>query len=230
MADARPTPFDLVFPSLAEERFPAIEAAVLAANADPRDRDAFLMLREVIQLVRDLRPDEGVGEGMDQLVALVHHAWLFWRAGTPTLTVTLPEATTLVAAAPPPDIEGDTPPAWYAQLPERRMWAEVVPGSAHEPLDGCFIARAADDTLRVLGVFGMRPDRMGFSVVEAAGPRRRDLMREDASPLFQSVMPGGTRAGLASIVGAEELLELGWRAHMIAAAHSAAARFEAVPE
>ncbi|MEO8227601.1 MAG: hypothetical protein ABI637_09220 [Gemmatimonadota bacterium] len=230
MADARPTPFDLVFPSLAEERFPAIEAAVLAGNSDPRDRDAFLMLREVVQLVRDLRPDEGVGEGMDQLVALVHHVWLFWRAGTPTLTLTLPETTALVAPAPPPDIEGDTPPAWYAQLPERRIWAEVVPGSAHEPLDGCFIARAGDDTLRVLGVFGMRPDRMGFSVVEAAGARPRALGREDASPLFQSVMPGGARAGLASIVGTEELLELGWRAHMIAAAHSATARSGAAPE
>ena len=39
------------------------------------------MDREVVTLLRDLRPEEGLGEAMDQMVALVHHAYLTWAAG-----------------------------------------------------------------------------------------------------------------------------------------------------
>ncbi|MBA2628213.1 MAG: hypothetical protein H0U85_09375 [Gemmatimonadales bacterium] len=223
MADVRATPFDLVFASLAEDRFPAIQAAALAGAQDLRDRHAFLMLREVVQLVHELRPDGGVGEGMDQLVALVHHAVLFWLAGTPTLNVTPSEIPGLVAPAALTPADGDTPPAWYAQVPERLIWAAAVPGSATEPLDGCFLAADANESLRVLGVFGLRPDRMGFTVVEVDGDRPRGLERVDGSPLFSSTMPGGGRAGLSSVVGPEELLELGWRLKGLAAGHSAAA-------
>jgi hypothetical protein len=71
--------------------------------------------------------------------------------------------------------------------------------------------------LRVLGVFGIHRDREGFSVVEAAGPRRSGLARADGSRLFDPLLPGGRAAGLFSISGEEELLELGWRIHLLAA-------------
>ena len=74
----RPTPFDLVFDPLADDRFPAIRDALASNGRDPRDRDAFLMERASVSLIRELRPEDGVGDGMDQLVALVHHAYLFW--------------------------------------------------------------------------------------------------------------------------------------------------------
>jgi hypothetical protein len=57
----------------------------------------------------------------------------------------------------------------------------------------------------------MYPDRPGFSVVEVAGSRPSPLMRPDGSPLFSTTLPGGAAAGLYSLVGEEELLELGWR-------------------
>jgi hypothetical protein len=85
-----------------------------------------------------------------------------------------------------------------------------VPGEPAEPLDGYFI-HAAGEELRVLGVFGIRPDRMGFSVVEAVGERPGTLARPDGTPVFAPALPGGAAAGLRSLVGAEELLELGWR-------------------
>lgn len=207
----RLSPFELVFGRLAEERFPALRSAL--EGVDPADRDAFIMTREAIQLVRELRPDDGIGEAIDQLVALVHHAYLFWAAGQVVLEV---EADVLGIAP----VNGAAAPAnaWYTRFPEKRVWAQVVEGAAHEPLDGCFAHGLADDALRVLGVFGLHPDRAGFSVVEVAGPRPVGLARESGAPLFAPLMDGGAAAGLRSIAGEEELLELGWRARSAAPA------------
>src|ERR687895_2518304 len=81
MQQVRPTPFDLVFEPLDQTAFPRIQSALAESGQDPLDRDAFLMLRDVVTLLRELRPEEGLGEGIDQLAALVHHGYLFWNAG-----------------------------------------------------------------------------------------------------------------------------------------------------
>jgi hypothetical protein len=214
----RPTPFELVFHRAAESSFPRIAASLSAAGQDPADRDAFLMDREVITLLRDLRPEEGLGEAMDQMVALVHHAYLAWAAGTVTIPVGRGAAEELLDQ---PTSEGPGPKevgAYYAQLPERMVWASVIEDESPEPLDGAFVSRAPNGDLRVLGIFGLRPDRAGFSAVEASGPRVEQLAREDGSPLFAPTLPGGAPAGLRSIVGEAELLELGWRTQGLAAA------------
>ena len=65
--------------------------------------------------------------------------------------------------------------------------------------------------LSVLAIFGLHPGRAGFTAVEVVGPRPSHLERADGSPLFSGTLPGAERAGLASVVGAEELLELAWR-------------------
>ena len=70
----------------------------------------------------------------------------------------------------------------------------------------------------MLGIFGLRADRPGFSAVEATGPRAPRLTREDGSALFAPTLPGAAAAGLRSIIGEEELLELGWRTQGVAAA------------
>jgi hypothetical protein len=213
----RPTPFDLVFPQIAQETFPKIRSALQQAGHDPRDRDRFLMVREVVTLLRDLRPDEGLGEGIDQLVALVHHAYLFWEAGQPTVELSLERLTGLLAGSPAEE-ESEPPPAFYVHVPERRVWAQVVPGQSHEPLDGCFVHSAPDDVaVRVLGIFGLHPEREGFSVVEAAGPRPAALARQDGTTLFAPTLPGGAAARLFSLTGEEELLDLGWRMYKLGA-------------
>jgi hypothetical protein len=205
----RPTPFDLVFRPASQDVFPRIRLALREGGHDPRDRDRFLMLREVVTLLRELRPEQGLGEGIDQLAALLHHAYLYWDAGEPTLRVPLD----LVAATPgkAEDQSAGSASAYYAVMPEHRIWAEVIPGLPSEPLDGCFVHSSPDRTLRVLGVFGIHRDREGFSVVEAAGPRPVGLSRVDGSRLFDPTLPGGRAAELFSISGMEELLELGWR-------------------
>lgn len=210
--ESRPTPYDLAFADLADDRFAPIRTALEESGQAPGNRDAFLMLREVVTLIRDLRPEEGVGEGIEQLAALVHHAYLFWTAGMPVITLAPDHLAGLMATpstiTPPNRPAGTT--AAYVQLPEHRIWAAAVPGDAAEPLDGYFL-HAAGDELRTLGVFGLRPDRMGFSVVEAAGERPAALARQDGSAIFAPTLPGGDAAGLYSLTGAEELLELGWR-------------------
>ena len=213
---ARTTPFDLVFTRAAESTFPRIAATLAAGGHDPADRDAFLMDREVVTLLRDLRPEEGFGEAMDQMVALVHHAYLAWAAGGITIPVGWEAADELLAKGPE-DAESRSVPAYYAQFPERMVWAAVVENEAPEPLDGIFVSRVPGGDLRVLGIFGLRPERAGFSAVEATGGRIEKLTREDGSPLFDPTLPGAAAAGLRSIVGEAELLELGWRTQSLGA-------------
>jgi hypothetical protein len=62
----------------------------------------------------------------------------------------------------------------------------------------------------VLGVFGIHPERQGFSVVETVGERPLALVRSDGAELFAPTLTGGRAAGLFSITGEEELLLLGW--------------------
>jgi hypothetical protein len=221
----RPTPFDLVFGSLAEDRFPKIRAALTAADIDPSDRDAFLMLPDVLSLIREIRPDEGIGEGIDQLVALVHHAYLMWDSGLVTLAVSEAQLKELLEPMDG-DLSGspEVPRAYYAQYPERRIWAELIEGQAPEPMDGSFVYPARGGELRTLGIFGLRPDRAGFSVVESFGRRPDPATRPDGSSRFASVLPGGHAAGLHSLVSADELLELGWRTRELAAQAATQAR------
>jgi hypothetical protein len=86
-----------------------------------------------------------------------------------------------------------------------------VAGEPHEPLDGCFVAGFPTIGIRVLGVFGLQPERAGFTVVEVAGSRPASLARPDGSRLYTPTLPGGAAARLFSVAGGEELLELGWR-------------------
>jgi hypothetical protein len=214
---SRPTPFDLVFHRAAESSFPRIAASLAAAGQDPADRDAFLMDREVVTLLRDLRPEEGLGEAMDQMVALVHHAYLAWAAGTVTITIGRETTEELLGHAAADQADSKDVAPYYAQFPERMIWASVIQEEAPEPLDGIFVSRDPRGDLRVLGIFGLRPERAGFSAVEAVGPRTANLARGDGSPLFEPTLSGGAAAGLRSIVGEEELLELGWRTQGMAA-------------
>ena len=215
----RPTPFDLVFGPSAQEVFPKIRLALDHAGHDPRDRDRFLMSREVVTLVRELRPEEGLGEGIDQLAALVHHAYLYWEAEEQVVELAAEQLTSLLGTSTGTADRTQVPSAYYAQMPQHRIWAEVIPGHPPEPLDGCFVHSIPDGAaLRVLGVFGIHPEREGFSVVEAIGPRPLALMRADGSELFAPTLTGGQAAGLFSITGGEELLDLGWRTGTLAAA------------
>ncbi|MGE0353632.1 MAG: hypothetical protein AB7I33_01005 [Gemmatimonadales bacterium] len=221
----RVTPFSLAFQEIAATRFPQIRDSLASRSADARDRDAFLLDPAVVQLLREIVPDEGVGEAIDQHVALLHTAFLFWLDGERTVRLGRDSAHRLLTAAvPEDDAAGGVDATHYIQFPERLVWAELTEGAPHEPLDGLFAARPAPRDLRVLGVFGVHVDRVGFSIVEVLGAPPVGLQRENGTRLFAPVLPGGEVAKLFSLTGTEEVLELGTRALGLASAVGEAAR------
>lgn len=210
MTAPRATPFDLVFDVIARDRFPEVRASLESHAADPANRDAFLLDRHVVQVLREIVPDEGVGEAVDQHVSLLHNAYLFWLGGQRMSRLSREETEALLAHQPA-NGHGQPFPTVYVQFPERTLWAQINEGAPHEPLDGVFVTPVGK-LFRVLGIFGMHPDRVGFSVAEVSGARLSLDQREDGTALFAPLLPGGAAANLYSVDGASELVELGARA------------------
>ncbi|HEU5218577.1 MAG TPA: hypothetical protein VFU23_07950 [Gemmatimonadales bacterium] len=206
---SRETPFALVMGTIAPDRFPVLREGLAAAGRNSRDRDEFLMVREVVELLREIEPEEGLGEGIGTMAAFLHHAYLYWMDGARTA---LPAEPALEAAlrSEPAQAPAAERLSRYVQLPALRVWGQPMADGPVEPLDGWFAYRD-DAGLRVLAIFGLHPGRAGFTAVEVAGDRPEGLERPDGSALFSGTLPGAERAGLASSVGAEELLELAWR-------------------
>lgn len=210
---SRPTPLELVFGPMAAERFPAIREALVAAGYQLADRHGFVLVREAVELLRELRPDEGVGEGIDQLVAFVHASFLSWADDKPVVRLDRKAVERLLRApGPPVPLAAGSGPTYYVQLPGRRIWGEPLAGAPPEPLDGWF-ARASGEVIDVVAIFGLHPTRPGLTAVEVLGPRPTDLRRPDGTPPFAPRLEGGEAAGLASIASAAELLELAYRVH-----------------
>ena len=196
------TPFALVFGELAEERFPALKASLTGAGIDPADRDAFVLDRAVTEFLRDLVPEDAPPESLHEFIAVLQHSFLFWEAGA---NVALPESSAVPSRAP----HAPTAPL-YLQLPSHLYWGQLEPDAPHEPLDGIFIHRWKEG-VRALAIFGMHPERPGFSVAEVAGTAPAPLSkRADGSAPFAPLMEGGAAAGLRSVSGPAELLALAW--------------------
>jgi hypothetical protein len=211
---SRPTPYDVAFGPPAEERFARIRASLAETGRDPHDLDAFVLDREVGGYLRELVPEEGMGEPVEQHLALLHHAYLYWAEGAWLLRPSQSRTARLLSAdvpAEPPEGAAGSIRAYYVQFPERLLWAELGPGEPHQPLDGMFVRPWPDGGYFVLAVFGLHPGRDGFAVVDLDGYRTGPLERTDGSALFTPVLPGGAAAGLHSLVGEEELLELAAR-------------------
>jgi hypothetical protein len=209
---SRPTPFGLVFGDVAQERFPALRDGALAGGRDPGSRDEFVLVREVAELLREIRPEEGLGEAVEALVAFVHTAFLFWRDGERVFDVSREELGQAIAvgqAAGGP--EAPVKVTSYIQLPSLVVWGVPIVGNPPEPLDGWFLS-CYGERLTVLAVFGLRPGREAMTTVEISGPRPpRPLARIDGTPLFAPRLTGGEAAQLYAVEGEEELLELAWR-------------------
>ena len=206
------TPFDLVFGSIAIERFPQVLASLEAAGTDPHDLDAFVLDREVVGLLRDVIPDEP-GEALAEHLALLHHAYLYWQEGGWSFRLSRLAAQTLLTGPSAPDAGpgAEVPRSYYIEFPSRVLWATLEPERPPEPLDGLFIRPWPEGGYFVLGIFGMHPRREGFTVVDLDGFRPDSLEREDGTPPFSPEMVGGQAAGLFSLQGPEEILELAAR-------------------
>ena len=166
---------------------------------------------EVAELLRELRPEAGLGSAVEGLVAFLHHAYLFWLDGEQLLTVDEAGLNQLLSSAPTAALPARRT-ARYLQIPPFRVWGVPVAGTPPEPLDGWFALRGeGGTTLDALAIFGMHPGREGFTTVEVSGERSAPSLRPNGSALYSPLLTGGAAAALASVDGEAELLELAWR-------------------
>ena len=211
------TPFSLVFADMARERFPTVASALQQDNAPPADRDRFVLIEPVGRMLREIVPESAGAEALEAHLLLLHHAFLHWASGGWVYNV---GETTLGRALAEGRITSQPPqPALYLQLPELRVWGRPSPGAIPEPLDGMFVSETTTaGSIGVLAIFGMRPDRPGFSAVGLDGRADADdatpseievaAAREDGSAPFGPLLAGGSSAGLHSVANAGELLLL----------------------
>lgn len=225
MSTQRSHPFALVFGAIAPDRFPALREAL----GGDRRVEHFLMTPAAVELLHELRPEEGLGDAVDDFVSFVHAAYCFWEDGEQTAALDESAMGSLIetsdrrsetgySSSPPPisdlrsPISDLRPPvSCYVQIPPRLLWSQVESSEIHEPIDGWF-AVPEGEQLRVVACLGLHAERPGLSVMTAIGPAPHSLQREDGSASFAPMMEGGAAAGLHSVANAEELLWLGWRA------------------
>ena len=214
----RPTPFGVAFGEIAQ-RFPAIAEALQQDGAAPTDRDRFVLLEPVGRLLREIVPEEAGADALETHVLLLHTAFLHWSSGGPVYRI---GEQALRRAITTRRITGQLPAprsALYLQLPELRVWGSPSEGTAPEPLDGMFVSGGdVPGSIAVLAIFGMRPDRPGFSAVGIEGRADDDepavneievaAARDDGSAPFGPMLAGGSAAGLYSVANAGELLLL----------------------
>lgn len=206
-------PFELVFGALALERFPVIRAAL----PEQADLDTFILAASAVELLRDLRPQEGLGDGVDEFVAFVHAAYRFWEDGQRLVHLDQAATRALCGAEPiagEAATDGGAAPSEaasaYIQVAPRLIWAQLNEADSFEPLDGWFAVPVARG-LRVVACFGVHPNRPGLSLLVVEGVAPGKVRREDGSALFAPLMPGGDTAGLYTVVAPEELLLLAWQ-------------------
>jgi hypothetical protein len=215
----RATPFALAFGEIATQRFPAIAEALQQDGTAATDRDRFVLLEPVGRLLRDIVPEDSGADALEAHVLLLHHAYLFWAAEQRVFQIS---DQALRRAVGEKRITTQLPRAGqYLQLPELRVWGAPNEASPPEPLDGMFVSEAesaGSGEIAVLAIFGMRPDRPGFSAVGLEGRADPDdptageieiaAARDDGSAPFAPTLAGGTAAGLYSVANAGELLLL----------------------
>jgi hypothetical protein len=213
----RVSPFALVFGQIAPERFPGLQRAIGDDAATAADRDRFVLLAPVGQLLRDLAPDDAPPDALEAYVRLMHHAYRHWVAGGWVYDVA---ADTLERALAGGTLSSEPPhPALYLRLPALRVWGAARDDEPPEPLDGVFVtATATPGAVAALGIFGMHGERPGFSAVAVEGHADPDhasideveipLKRRDGTSVFTPQLAGGAEAGMHSVADSGEMLLL----------------------
>lgn len=210
MTEPRPHPFDLIFSRFAGNEFPRFRELL----GDTPSLDLFLIAEPVIEWLDTLRPDEGIGDAVDEFVLLTHAAYRWWAEGMVTDSLDREETESLIAGTVATDAAGPPEPRTaYFQVVPHLIWGRIEAAN-HEPLDGWF-AVADGEVLQVVGCLGVHPERPGLSVMAVAGSRRPIAPRPDGTPPFAPTMSGGDLAGLHAIDTPDELLQLAWQAAVI---------------
>jgi hypothetical protein len=205
----RPLPWTDLIEAVGTKRFEDIREAVTVGRVDATNRDAFILLGPAGALLKELMPDEAPAQAVTEYGALLHQLYLHWDAGHPLRRLDRAALEAALADFRPLGRPPAAPGICYVQLPERSVWAEVTPGEPHEPLDGCFVQLSAS-AVTVLAILGFRPERAGFTIVEASAPLPLGAPgpRPDGTAPFANVLPAGDRMGFRSLVSPDELVAL----------------------
>lgn len=221
-------PYDMVFGAgpFEAEIFPAIREEAEARGVDVHDRERFIMLVAVGDLMRSMLPDDAGTSATAQFGALVWHSFHSWLAGKQVLGIDgivlrkLLSAETVVGSwdmMPPA-------PAGYVQLPRNTIFGRIDESAQPEAIDGFFFvmpgindpAVPPYERMDILLVLGLVPQRGGFSVVEVgttvpaeAAGHFGDVQARDDGDDFSNVLPGGER--LFAITTSLEVLKLATR-------------------
>lgn len=209
MNATRPLPWTDLVEAVGTKRFEDIREAVATGRVDATNRDAFVLVGPAGALLKDLMPDEAPAQAVAEYAALLHLLYLHHDAGHPVRALDRAALDAALADLHPLGRPPAAPGVLYVQLPERAVWAEPNPGEPHEPLDGCFVQLSAS-AVTVLAVLGFRPERGGFTTVEASAPLpvRAPGPRPGGSAPFASALPAGDRMGFRSVVSPGELIAL----------------------
>lgn len=209
MSSERPLPWTDLVEVIGTKPFEDITEALTGARVDPADRDAFLLLGPAGALLRELMPADAPAQAVTEYGALLHVLYLHREAGHPVRALDRATLERALADFAPLGRPPAAPGVWYVQFPERLVWAETAPDVPHEPLDGSF-ALVSAARASVLAVLGFRPERGGFTTVEAVSalPVTPPPPRPDGSAPFASLLPAGERAHLRSVATPDELVAL----------------------
>ncbi len=198
----RVTPYEAVFgvDRLAELEFPQIAEEAERRGVLLSSRDQFAGLQSVGKLLQHLVPEDADAVAVDHHLDILYHCFAFWEADCPVYALEAPAIRSLLGDQP--GLAGWQPclahPSCYIELPRTLFWAAVTENEPPEPAEGLFVKlgrgrRSSEAELLV--VFGMRPDRPGFSVAGLTVDLQQARELEEPNA-FASDIPGADLAGL----------------------------------
>jgi len=205
----RALPWTALVEAIGEERLAEVRAELAARGTADLDRDVFLLNGVVAGLLREMVPEDAPAEAVTAYGALLHSIYCCWARDWPIATVAAEALRAALASPLPAPLSSRPSLAAYVQLPSRLVWAEPARGAAHEPLDGVFLLVHEARAL-ALAVLGFHELREGYTTMEGALrlPAPPPAPRATGEAAFASVLPGGDRAKLVSVVDTAELAAL----------------------
>jgi hypothetical protein len=211
----RASPFELIFgrTGLAAAHFPRIAASLEPVAGSGPDREQFLMLGPVAELMGELA--SASGEGTAQIALLTFHAFHRWQQGGEDHELGEGALRELLALGGIGEWQFQPPaPAGYLRLPGHLLWVAGAEGQPAEPVDGFFwvVGGSRANALDLLLVLGVHEGRPGVTVIElGSGPvpgagHWGDLQVRSEGADFGNVLPGGDH--LYGLSAAGEVLKL----------------------
>lgn len=225
-ASTRQTPWALVFdaPFFREDHFPRITADAEARGDPVADASSLLALPAGRALLDAVLPDDVRGPAaapgraasgasafvVDRYAALLFAAYRFWRDEAAEHAC---DEATVRALLEQGTLSADwsltqAPESGYVMLPRNLVWSRVDESAPAEPLDGFFWVHGGDE-LTVVAALGVRAERGGFSVLDAAAAvPGAGHFAADPPPEgeFDNFLPGGEIQKLFGVRTSEALL------------------------